>query len=336
MTGLEQHLTGLMTAHAEHAPNDVGLLSRVQAASTRRTRVRRFGALGLAVAIVAGVALGASVLTRGKPQADRFTDPTGFLVDGRNRVASFPLTPTYLHPRLSERPSLDPYDAEGRYGSATWRFPKVPGTGAPQDTITLLPTPPREFPGATSVVVAGRPGHQSQDCSALVCTLTWQRGPAQFAQVYVTSASGGAKDEAYRVAAGLVDKPVVVRPALVLGLVPGRGCGMQMPRGLDDGSAYTSYFGSNRCAVSAAVEPLDDQAPPPGGKPVVLGGRAGTLREDTLRTQRNGAPVGAPVWLARFPLAEGRVLLVTVPRDSGWNRAELDRFVRAIIVPKRG
>ena len=333
MNDLEQHLTDLMTAHAERSPDDLGLLSRVEAASARRTRVRRFGALGLAVAAVAGVALGATVLTGGKPAADRFSDPTGFLVDGRSRVAQFPLTPGYLHPRLSEKVSIEPYDAAGRYGSASWWFPKVPGTGTPQDTITVLPSAPQEFPGATSVQVNGIAGHESKDCGALVCALTWRRGPAQFVQVLVMSASGGAKQEAYAVAAGLVDKPIVAHQVLVLGLVPAADCVLQMPRRFADGTTSTSYIGTGPCAFGASVE-VAEVGLAPRGRAVHLGGRDGTLNEESMRGTRNGKRVLVPVWGAAFPLGNGRQLLLTVPRSGGWNLEELDRFVGAIILPK--
>ncbi len=334
MTDHETRLVDLMTARAQDAPDDLGLLSRVQAASARRTRVRRYGALGAALATVAGVALGASVLTDGKPAADRFADPTGFLVDGRGRVAQFPLTPTYLHPRLSDQVSLNPLDAEGVYGSATWQFPKVAGTGAPQDMVTVLPSAPKEFPGATSVTVNGVPGRQSGDCGALTCTITWERDPQQVVQVYVLAASGGAKEEAYRVAGGLVDRPIVVRQALVLGLVPDGDCVLQMPRGFRDGTAATSYNGDSRCRVGAVLEAVDTGPARPAGEAVVLGVRSGTLRETSITETRNGVPTMLPFWSVSFPVGDDRVLEVTVPRDSGWTRKALDRFVGAIELPK--
>ena len=200
----------------------------------------------------------------------------------------------------------------------------------------MLPTAPREFPRATSVRVNGLPGRQSGDCSTLTCTLTWQRRPGQVLQVFVRAASGGAKEEVYKVAAGLVDRPIVVKQVLVLGLVPDADCILQMPRSFSDGTASTSYVGESPCGFGASVEPVGVGSALPGGRAVVLGDRAGTLQEITRRETHNGVPMQIRMWAARFPLGDSRVLLLGVPRDGGWTMPELDRFVRAIIVPRKG
>ncbi|HTL24529.1 MAG TPA: hypothetical protein VL281_10910, partial [Mycobacteriales bacterium] len=117
MSTLEQDLADVMAAFAEGAPDDLGLLSRVQAGSRRRTRNRRIGAavaLGGLAAAVAVVAVGPVSVPRAQ---NRYADPTGFLVDSRDLQLSFPLTPSYLPPGLDAAPLLE---ETGHFGTAEY------------------------------------------------------------------------------------------------------------------------------------------------------------------------------------------------------------------------
>jgi hypothetical protein len=98
------------------------------------------------------------------------------------------------------------------------------------------------------------------------------------------------------------------------------------------------------CPVEASVYTTQD-ATEAGyadavGEPVTVGGYPGWLQErDPVVNETHGdaavTPVTSHQWLAVLRLRDGRRLVVVTPRTGGWDRTELDRFVRAIIVPTR-
>lgn len=343
MTGLEQHLTSLMTAQAEQAPDDLGLLSRVQAAGARRTRVRRWTALGAVVATVAGVALGASVLTGGKPAADRFTDPTGFLVDGRGLEYRLPFTPS----PLPEEYRLGIPDAIRQDGLLVFTWV---GKSGHLVVITVGSAAPASFrPGRETV--NGAPAQVGCDRERGVCGVSFLRAPGQF----VTINTGRTVQEPLALARNLLEQDLVLRPKIVLGLVPAHGCFLSTPRYTGETNLQsTDRRPSSPCPVIVRVvdsDPSPDVELPAGGAPGVsqtrtrttVGGYSATLYETTQvlkpgdrRTEN--FPDGTYItWTVVIHLQDGRYLAVEyVPKRNGWNREELDRFVRAIIIPPKG
>jgi hypothetical protein len=333
MSTLEQDLADVMAAFAEGAPDDLGLLTRVQAGSRRRTRNRRIGAavgIGALAAAVAVVAVGPVSVPRAQ---NRYADPTGFLVDSRDLALRFPLTPSYLPPGLAPTPLLE---ETGHFGTAEY----LRGDGARHQVYVSHAE--RAYPADGSpTAVSGRPA--TQKCDDNQCSLTWQRAPELFVMVVVTPATSDTAAIAHQVAEGLTDTPVVHRPLLVLGLTPAKGCVLNDPVGLSTSmNPIDLPDDAATCPVNASVHSKEEAAqagfPDAAGERVTVGGYAGWLQErDPVVNETHGdaavTPTASHQWLAVLELRDGRRLVVLTPRTGGWDREELDRFVRAIIVP---
>jgi hypothetical protein len=333
MSTLEQDLTQAMAAFAEGAPDDLGLLSRVQAGSRRRTRNRRIGVavgIGALAAAVAVVAVGPVSVPRAQ---NRYADPTGFLVDSRDLELRFPLTPTYLPPGQYSSPVLE---ETGHYGSAEYLL------GNSVRYQVYVNHAEHAFPSLGSpTTVSGKPGTRA--CDANSCSVTWQRTSRMFVLVVVSPASPEAGVFAQQVADGLTDTPIVHHPRLVLGLTPKQGCLLDDPIGLrtsmnpvdlPDDAATCPVAASLLTKEEAAQNGYHDGV----GQPVHVGGYPGWLQQlDPGINETRGDPTVvqryAHQWQAVLELQDGRRLVVLTPRTGGWDRDELDRFVKAIIVP---
>jgi hypothetical protein len=333
MSTLEQDLADVMASFAEGAPDDLGLLSRVQAGSRRRTRDRRIGAavgIGALAAAVAVVAVGPVSVPHAQ---NRYADPTGFLVDSRDLELRFPLAPGFLPDGLDPDPQLE---ETGHYGTASYQFG---GRSGLQLRISHYDTaPPVRGAAAT---VDGKPAALS--CSEIACSLAWQRREGLYVVVSVTAPGGDPTRLAQQVAEGLTDTPIVHRPRLVLGLTPAKGCLLNDPVGLRTLlNPVDLPEDAATCPVDVSV--LTKQEAAQGGyadgvgEPVHVGGYPGWLQElDPGVNETHGDPAVvqrfAHQWLAVLQLRDGRRLVVLTPRTGGWDRDELDRFVRAIVVP---
>lgn len=338
MSTLEQDLTQAMTRYAEGAPDDLGLLSRVQAGSRRRTRNRRVGlVLGAAAAVVAVVAVTTSPFGLPKAQS-QYADPTGFLVDSRDLALRFPLTPSYLPPGLGDRPPL--IEETGHHGSAQYLLGSSSGV-----QVAIYHSEKPIAQQGTATTVDGRTA--TQWCDTRGCNLAWQRGPSFYVMVWATGPGSAAAGlpVARQVAESLRDEPIVHRPTLVLGLTPAEGCMLVDPHGLRTSMNPVDLQGARAtCPVTAAVYTTEEAAAAGFadrvGEPTSVGGYQGWLQErDSSLPVRRGDPSAAPstetlpLWVAVLELRDGRRLAVSTPRTGGWNREALDRFVRAIIVP---
>ena len=336
MSTLEQDLTEAMAAFAEGAPDDLGLLSRVQAGSRRRTRNRRIGAavgIGALAAAVALVAVGPVSVSRAQ---NRYADPTGFLVDSRDLALRFPLTPTYLPPPGAYSSPL--LEETGHYGTAHYMF----GTSVQYQVYVNHAEQPFDVTGSPTTV-HGSPG--TRRCDANSCAVTWQRAPGLFVEVLVSPVTADAPVFAQQVAAGLTDTPIVHRPRLVLGLTPKHGCVLEDPVGLRTSmNPIDLPEAAATCPVEVSVlspqEAAQNGYRDGVGQRVHVGGYAGWLQElDPGTNETRGDPTVtqryAHQWLAVLELQDGRRLVVLTPRTGGWNRTELDRFVKAVIVPAR-
>jgi hypothetical protein len=320
MSTLEQDLADVMASFAEGAPDDLGLLSRVQAGSRRRTRNRRVGAavgIGAVAAAVAVVAVGPVSIPRAQ---NRYADPTGFLVDSRDLELRFPLTPSFLPPGLDVTPRLE---ETGHYGTASYL---LGGQGGVQVRVSHYETQPAVRGAETTV--DGEPAAIS--CTDTQCSLGWQRRPGLYVVVAVNAPGGDPSSLAHQVAEGLRDEPIVHRPRLVLGLTPAKGCLLNDPVGLSTTMNPVDLAGTRQaCPVSAAVYRPDELGQAGfaegTGKATTVGGYDGWLSEQ-------GRPA---TWVAVLELRDGRRLVVQTPSSAPWNRAALDRFVRAVIVPAR-
>jgi len=311
MTSLDQALTETFAGVAQGAPDDFGLLSRVQVATKRRTRSRRVVVLagGLAAA-TAVVAVGLNILPGGRTHADRFADPTGFLVDNRSAEKAFPFTPSYLPADVTGDPMLDVYN---NYGYADF----VPGGVA----ISYAAAPGSAKGIATTV--DGKPGRLS--CGgAGPCLLSWRRS----ATVHVTVQTDSTEAETRRIAEGLRDEPIIQKPKIVLGLLPAFGCHLSLIT--SSSTVYNPIDGGQACPVSVEVLSRGDAETSVGpvtviDDPATIGGYTGKLVGYASDTEQ--------FWQATLDLGGGRRLVVRAPQGHGWDRGELDRFVRAIIVP---
>lgn len=310
MSAVEQDLTQVLHAYAELAPDDLGLLSRVQVASSRRRRRRGIAVVVAAVASVVAVAAGV-VSVPHREASDRFADPTGFLVDGRESYPKLPVSPSFLPPGTTGK--ADVY-GNGTYGEARW----------------ILGTP------VTLQVSAEK---SSLDrCDARECALNVEHRPGQWVMVNVLTVTTGddARALAQQVLDGLRDEVLEDRPEVLLGLVPAGDCRPQQgvlrstsisPSGPPERMASSPCFaGVQLFGPDEADRPRDGN-----GEEVVLGGYEGWLVETDIR--RAGGLL-VPGWNAVLKTRDGGRLLVSTPRVNGWDREELDRFVRAVILPK--
>ena len=311
MTSIEQVLADIYAAVALEAPDDLGLLSRVQVASLRRSRSRHLGAVVVALTAVTAVAVGASVLPGGTSHANRFADPTGFLVDNRDAASTFPLTPSYLPSGAKMAPQLDVYT---NYGEANYLDVGV--------DIRYASTPSGVT--GTPTTFGGKPGQLSCPRPGDACRLSWQRSPG----TYVTVQSDLSEAETRRIAQGLRDQPIVQKPKIVFGLLPATGC--HLTQIIPNSTVYNPIDGGQACPVSVQVLQRNEPEHPVGPSQVIersasIGGYSGKLiaQQDQARQY----------WQAILALPDGRRLVVNTPQGHGWNRNELDRFVRAIIVP---
>jgi|GEM_PF-6288867 len=311
MTSLDQALTETFAAVAQQAPDDLGLLSRVQVATKRRTRSRRVVVLagGLAAA-TAVVAVGLNVLPGGRTHADRFADPTGFLVDNRSAERAFPFTLSYLPAGVTGDPMLDVYNnygyAEFEPGGVRISYAAAPGSAK-----------------GIATTVDGKPGRLS--CGgAGPCLLSWRRS----ATTYVTVQTDSTEAETRRIAEGLRDEPIIQKPKVVLGLLPAVGCHLSLIT--SSSTVYNPIDGGQACPVSVEVLSRGDAETSVGpvtviADPATIGGYTGKLVGYASDIEQ--------FWQATLDLGGGRRLVVRAPQGHGWDRGELDRFVRAIIVP---
>jgi hypothetical protein len=316
MTTLEQALTDTFAGLADEAPHDLGLLSRVQAATSRRTRARRLSYVVSSLAAVALVAVGITAMPFGEARADRFTDPTGFLVDNRGAEQRLPFTPTYFPAGASRIPQLDVFPT---HGEAKYLF------GGPVVTIRYA-----ESYGITRLSnETSVDGIQAfEQCNASVCVLEWYRHPGQHVEISADLPLA----ELHRIAEGLTDTPLVVKPTVVLGLLPAEGCHLNAP--LPNGTTYNDVDGSAACPVSVEVVPKGGTVnAPSSGSHSVVASRARIGDYDGTLSELGDAAGARAFWYAVLDVPDGRKLVVTTPSDGRWDRDELDRFVRAIVLP---
>lgn len=316
MTTLEQALTDTFAGLADEAPHDLGLLSRVQAATSRRTRARRLSYVVSSLAAVALVAVGLTAMPFGEAKADRFTDPTGFLVDNRGAEQRFPFTPSYLPSTVTGSVSLDVYE---RYGDARY-------VGGAQLFLSFRLDSDQQALG-DPVTVNGRPGVAR--CAGGSCYVEWQRKPQQYVTVASSSLS---QEEVLRIAEGLKDDPMVQRPRIVVGLLPPDGCHLNPVQ--PDVTSFNPVDSQKTCPVVVQLAATGSTVPPTGNAATVLessariGGYTGKLSELV-----DASLGGRHFFYAELAVPDGRTLVVTTPSDGRWDRDELDRFVRAIVLP---
>ena len=316
----ERDLPHLMREHASEAPGAEGLLAAVHTRSRRRARRR--AAVG-AMATVAVFTMTASIVvvadgrTGGGEVVLAFQNASqsNFLVPTDLRP-SFPLTPSYLPPRIKAEIRLS---AERGTQTAAWERVER-GLDGPLSglSVTVFPIKPDE-----DTAVLAEPVDIDGATAALrryeggMTALTWRRGPQQW--VNVNSAAPITEAQMLSFARSLRDEPVQQQASFELAVTPAdfvlaayQGSGLTL--GPRDGSPNPQDDArSVVVAVRRASEATDG-----GGTAVRIGERGGWLSESNRRYQ------------LVLRLDAGLRLDVSTPSDGRWNREELARFVNGI------
>lgn len=360
MSTLEHEIAAALHGGADKAPDDLGLLGRVQAVSRLRARRRRLAGVTCAVLAVSGIGVGVGLREPARTPVPPSVEPTaaptpagGFLVDGSELARRIRVSAGYLPPELDPTPQLYTVELDG-YGEASWFMGATKAiTDPPQVVLKVSRHRPADLPRGEHVDVLGVAGERV--CSGAAgardavqtpdkeCTVSWKKSPQEWVTVRVTSYFGATGPIAERIAGGVRDEDMVVRPFIVLGLVP-RGCVLRQPQ-RDATVLESPDGGSSPCDVDVhLVAPGDVPFVMVKGDPVTLGGYRGVLGHETLTSSFQGShPVGvAPpaatttsrdVIEMSLDIGDGRRLVVTVADVPQWSTAELDRFVGAIVLP---
>ena len=202
----------------------------------------------------------------------------------------------------------------------------LPAGGSAGVTVTVATSLPAALvPGAEKVegVLAQVTCRSHNECSVL-----WRRPAGEYVTVLLERTGGRDQPalfqaEALKVARGLQATPLRQPPTVVLGLLP-PSCRIARA---DPETMALIASGPNPLHLCDVSVSLGKSVEPDGYrfKDATLGGRKARIAEGQSGAMR--------FWLVGIALPDGRTLGVQVPQGNGWNRAELDRFVRAIVLP---
>ena len=322
MSTLEQDLRTTFAAVADEAPLDTGLLSRVSVRARRRTRTRWVAAVagvaGAAVLVVAVAALGG-----GKPSSlDYAHDPATFFQDG----SSLEIREPYV---LQVPAALTARRLDGTPDGFVldWRTPAGARSAALTMSVSSRVGNDQDVDssqGAVTTETTTVRGHQaSLRCNPYSCVVAWREAPSVFISVLYQPAAPADRRDVVAIASTLRKQPVVATQHVVLARVP-KGC-----RLAEVFPNATILTGSRDCQhVYASV--LTSKTFTINGKSIQVDGRDAVLGSYGVA----GDPLAPLSYRLQVELADGRVLEVMAPKQSGWDESLLVEFARSVHVPE--